>query len=415
MLIKNFFRQATKLFNPFARNVAFYTNYLTFIQELQTNPKYIDYFKVFQWSILVKSLHLFYLYFNPFLTPFDRLVHYDIETNLIGSYKLNSDGAVIFFMFYALNHYFYSKQPPSKNNDLLRKILVGQGSSFFLLPPDLTQLSYSVLVQRQLLLFFNVCQSFLLLCELLVPISVLLLLIPLISDETFLQESLLIKCYHLVIFFISVFLFQSSLCFYAHALSRLVSIGATQLGVLKMKCRQIKNFLELNSTEFDLQNHYFFYWRATVELFRLFAEYNSFYGRLFFVYLAANLPTNVYITTFLLFGDLQWLGRIYVAAFASTQIFSFIAVHYYFVQFSYHFHAPSFVVQQCFLKISNKKEGKKHERKSSDFRKLLAMSNSIEAMCTTRPYGITYHRFGNCTLQTFGKVRITFLNKFKSL
>lgn len=131
MLIKNFFRKATKLFNPFARDAAFYINHLSFIQKLQTNTKYINYFKVFQWAILVKSLHLFYLYFNPFLTSFDRLVHYDIETNLIGSYKLNNDGAVIFLMFYALNHYFYSKQPPLKNNDLLGKIIAGQENSFF--------------------------------------------------------------------------------------------------------------------------------------------------------------------------------------------------------------------------------------------------------------------------------------------
>ena len=390
-------------FCPFTKQTSFYSVHLSQLKRLNTDLKCQIVFHLYKLTILLKSTHFLYLFFAP-LDRLTRLLHFDLETFLVGRGPLNPDWSMLLINFYAQSLFFYNGKTTAKlNNDLLERIVFGGECSFFFINYDLPSMNqnFCLVIRQKLLLFYNGAQTFMLVIKLMIPLTTALifrLLWSEIPNNMFTKRYFL---YCLAHFTAHALLQHLLLLSFAFILSRIIALGATQMTILKLKCKQIRSFLLANFHRHQRHDHFYaFYKRHTVQLLRLFTEYNSFYGLLFAVYLATNVPVNVHCTLSLLYGALEPVGALYLYAYTAMQAFGFLAAHFYFVRFTEHFHAPSAIIRSSFMRLQNCR------RKEKDLRNRLAMANSIQAMCTKKPYGMTYYHFGRVTLQTFVKVNL---------
>ncbi|KAH9408396.1 hypothetical protein TYRP_012069, partial [Tyrophagus putrescentiae] len=197
--------------------------------------------------------------------------------------------------------------------------------------------------------------------------------------------------------------------YFATHLSLIISVGMLQLKVLIVKLKQLYSYLEKcnnNQTASFTSDRFNTFHTALISIFPYFSEYNTVYGRIFVVYLAVNTPVNIQFVSMLVFDRrrLTAIGALYMIAYTAIQTVCIFAIQYYFVRFSAHLHAPAGLLNQLQVKAMTR---------MGNVRVRLKVANTMVAFLTTRPYGITYDRFGlvehkTIALNRMGNVRVRF-------
>ncbi len=388
-------KKITSIVFPFSKDVTFFSEYHKLAILVITDPrsKVVTRLKLTLFFVTLKCFHLMFLYLFP-MSTFMRALHYDLVTLTFGLEDFNNVGFNVTISLTYIIYYFYFHAPRA-NNKLLRQIVLKNNSSFFIYKTKKVTECSTFLVQRvdetlrrQLITAYNVVQSFRMALQL---FSVFVhFAMTQIAFSHSKRSSVLAKLLFNVIICCSGAATNCLAFYFATHLSLIISVGMLQLKVLIVKLKQLYSYLEKcnnNQTASFTSDRFNTFHTALISIFPYFSEYNTVYGRIFVVYLAVNTPVNIQFVSMLVFDRrrLTAIGALYMIAYTAIQTVCIFAIQYYFVRFSAHLHAPAGLLNQLQVKAMTR---------MGNVRVRLKVANTMVAFLTTRPYGITYDRFG---------------------
>lgn len=395
-LLKMLLLSIIRYFNPISNIEATYGHHLRLVELLRRKDRHtVRTFKTFTFFFILKGAHLALLFcWSP--PELQRLLHYDIITDVVETPGVNIAASALFTMM-AVIYYRFCTSPPAKNNSLLKSILLCQKSTFFLVKQyrsaagDQQFLADSI--RRKFALAYNVLNSFKNVFQVISAVSHGILVYKL--NSLLWQQSTLFDLvfYNLLQLPAAVFLVFYLLS-YASILSLVTSIGFIQLNILLVKLRQMQAYLRRALLWKFTPQKLNTYRKWQVEVLQLFSEYNHHYGWIFAVFLLFNCPVNLYFVSILLYSSqsISWIGYLYMTTYTVVQLFSLFILHWYLIGFSRRFHAPTLFIHR--LSISNR-----HHFRSVN--STMKVAHYIAAYHTQQQYGVTYARFGRVTMQTF--------------
>jgi len=321
-----------------------------------------------------------------------RAIFFDGIYFTVGRPEINLGAAACAFNFADIINQFY-RRPAWKNHRLLEDILLGKEDFFKISLSGNHQTGTTRRIQTRFLSVYNSIASVTVFMEVGTVVSQLLVSIR-VCGILHQQKSNWIKLIYVLIFLLNSIVFDSMAIIYGQFIPLIMSVGSAQLSILLLKLSAIHVYLlKLHQISnyhpcYQVQQH-------LTHLLPYATEYNRLYGRVFVVFLLANLPVNVYFVGMITLAQLQISGIFLVGFYALLQIGGLFGIHYYFMRFAKRFHQPS----RPLLSVMARKQ-----QLMGDLRARIKLMATIAALHTTNQYGITYGTCGLVTIKKFSKV-----------